>query len=173
MFTGKANKNVSKWNYFFTKFYEACLLIQRSESHGSGNNRHTDHYTGREDHVKFELVFLARQGNQDAYMEVGEFSYPFEFVLPPNIPTSFEHSIGRTRYSIDGTIDIPWYIFWCFFFKLIKRKLAILVQKNYKGYWQTHNTIIHSYQPLWFKFGPYAPATFWCKRFKSGMLWTV
>lgn len=42
-------------------------------------------------------------------MEVGDYSYPFSVVLPPNLPTSFEHNIGRIRYSIRGTIDIPWY----------------------------------------------------------------
>lgn len=33
---------------------------------------------------------------------------PFRFNLPFNIPTSFEHLYGHTRYSVDSILDIPW-----------------------------------------------------------------
>jgi hypothetical protein len=39
---------------------------------------------------------------------VGVYSYPFTFILPESIPSSFEHSIGKIRYTIMSTISIPW-----------------------------------------------------------------
>ena len=37
----------------------------------------------------------------------GKYVYPFEFTLPPNIPSSFESDLGYIRYTIKGTIDRP------------------------------------------------------------------
>ena len=41
-------------------------------------------------------------------IEVGDYTYPFQVLLPPNLPSSFEHEFGQIRYSISATIDIPW-----------------------------------------------------------------
>lgn len=58
------------------------------------------------------MVFMekSQQGNNDLYLEPGDYSFPFNLVLPPNLPTSFEHHYGRIRYMLNGTIDIPWAI---------------------------------------------------------------
>ena len=53
------------------------------------------------------VPFLLKQ-NSDTYLEAGDYSYPFQVMLPPNLPTSFEHEYGQIRYSISATIDIPW-----------------------------------------------------------------
>lgn len=82
--------------------------VHWSESHGSGKNRTTRHYSAHEHYLSFNVIFLAKQPNSDLYLESGDYSYPFNIVLPPNLPTSFEHQFGRVRYSIYGTIDIPW-----------------------------------------------------------------
>lgn len=55
-------------------------------------------------------ILTSKQGGLDLYLEVGDYSYPFEVILPDNLPSSFEHSVGKIRYSIKGTIDIPWAI---------------------------------------------------------------
>jgi len=42
---------------------------------------------------------------------VGESTYPFKFVLPPSIPTSYQNkrtTFGQIQFTLDGTIDIPW-----------------------------------------------------------------
>ncbi len=49
-----------------------------------------------------------KPSGQDMYIEAGDYSYPFQVLLPPNLPTSFEHQYGQIRYSISSTIDIPW-----------------------------------------------------------------
>lgn len=40
-------------------------------------------------------------------MMPGIYSYRFQCVIPPNIPSSVEGSIGHIRYSACLTIDIP------------------------------------------------------------------
>ena len=42
------------------------------------------------------------------FIEVGDYSYPFQVILPHNLPTSFEGLHGQVRYSINAKIDIPW-----------------------------------------------------------------
>lgn len=40
-------------------------------------------------------------------MMPGTYSYRFQCVIPPNMPTSVEGSVGHIRYSACLTIDIP------------------------------------------------------------------
>jgi hypothetical protein len=54
------------------------------------------------------MIFATKQAGQDCYLEMGEISYPFKIMLPPNLPTSIEKTTGQIRYSLNGTIDIPW-----------------------------------------------------------------
>ena len=81
----------------------------RSETHNDGKGHsHTRHYSAKEQYLNTVMVFLNKPPNSDLYIEVGEYAYPFQIMLPPNVPTSFEHSVGHVRYSIYGTLDIPW-----------------------------------------------------------------
>lgn len=41
-------------------------------------------------------------------MAAGIYRYDFEYLLPPNIPASFEASYGEIRYYIEAKLDIPW-----------------------------------------------------------------
>ena len=41
---------------------------------------------------------------------MGTHTFPFEFQLPPTLPASFQHSVGRVTYSVKGVIDLPWAI---------------------------------------------------------------
>ena len=53
-------------------------------------------------------MFLTKSSSRDLFLEVGDYSYPFEISLPPDLPASFEHQFGQIRYSITATINIPW-----------------------------------------------------------------
>jgi hypothetical protein len=44
----------------------------------------------------------------DLYLEAGVHNLPFNVILSPLLPTSFEHQFGKIRYSVRATIDIPW-----------------------------------------------------------------
>ena len=94
----------------FDAIFEIFLLISRSEEHRNqnGNGYHNTYHTGHQQHMNFMLNFLTKTHGNDLYLEVGDYSYPFQFILPINLPSSFEHFIGKTRYTVEGTIDIPW-----------------------------------------------------------------
>ena len=49
-----------------------------------------------------------KEPNKDLYLEAGEYSFPFQIPLPNNLSTSFEHENCSIRYSLNGTLDIPW-----------------------------------------------------------------
>ncbi len=57
------------------------------------------------------MILFGKQNappGQDLFLEAGPCTFPFSIILPPNLPTSFEHMYGIIRYSIKGNIDIPW-----------------------------------------------------------------
>lgn len=54
------------------------------------------------------MIFMEKNPNQELILEPGEYSFPFNFPLPRNLPTSFEHKTGYIRYSLHGIIRIPW-----------------------------------------------------------------
>lgn len=40
-------------------------------------------------------------------MNPGKYEYPFRFVLPKNIPSTYNGSHGNIRYYLKANIDIP------------------------------------------------------------------
>ena len=99
-------RNLQPLNEFFCSNF----FLFRTESSGSGKNRSTRVYSAKETYLNTTVIFANKPPNGDLYLEVGEYAYPFQIVLPSNLPTSFEHTYGKVRYSIYGTIDIPWAI---------------------------------------------------------------
>lgn len=71
-------------------------------------NNAGDNGSAYEPYLNTSLILVARRPNFDLYLEAGDYSYPFQFLIPVSIPTSFEHPFGRIRYSLIGTIQIPW-----------------------------------------------------------------
>jgi len=53
------------------------------------------------------LLFTGKKSNKFV-LPAGNYSYPFQFQLPPNLPSSFEGYYGHVRYWVRGTIDKPW-----------------------------------------------------------------
>ncbi|ESO88266.1 hypothetical protein LOTGIDRAFT_165704 [Lottia gigantea] len=47
-------------------------------------------------------------GNDSAMLPAGINTYPFQFQLPGNLPSSFEGQYGYVRYWLKSTIDQPW-----------------------------------------------------------------
>lgn len=85
---------------------EGC--VRWTETHGSGKDRSTRTYTGYEKYFFTEINLVAKQSNNDLYLECGEYQHPFQILLPPMLPTSFEHHDASIRYKLVATIDIPW-----------------------------------------------------------------
>ena len=62
----------------------------------------------------FSFLFLfatvPSQGSEKKDLTMGTHTFPFEFQLPPTLPASFQHCVGRVTYSVKGVIDLPWAI---------------------------------------------------------------
>ena len=77
-----------------------------TRSRGSGDNRSTEtNYTANETHVDLQNVVWSK--DQSASMlAAGEHRHQFRFLLPQNIPSSFEaRGPGWIRYNIEAKID--------------------------------------------------------------------
>ncbi|CAF0782805.1 unnamed protein product [Brachionus calyciflorus] len=92
-------------------------------THGEATYRDVEKY------IDVILFFLKKEADNDLYIQPGDYSYPFEVKLPENAPTSFEHLNGRIRYSIKGTIDIPWA-----FDKHTKKSFSVLSHVDLNDY---------------------------------------
>ncbi|XP_076628675.1 arrestin domain-containing protein 3 isoform X2 [Colletes latitarsis] len=75
----------------------------------SDNNSCENSYTNSENYFKFKFTILkTTNDNTRVQITAGHHEYPFEFQLPHNIPTSFEHRYGHIRYTVKAVIDRPW-----------------------------------------------------------------
>jgi hypothetical protein len=75
---------------------------------------HTGQLDDCERQVRFDGCHFAslsagpNQGSDTTKLPMGRHTFPFSFVLPPNLPSSFEGQHGYVRYSVKGVIDKPW-----------------------------------------------------------------
>nr|CAB3223206.1 arrestin domain-containing protein 3-like [Phallusia mammillata] len=83
--------------------FKGQAYVHWSESHGSGDNRRTEHYSARETYFKLGVVLM--DSSRSPKIAAGRNVYPFQFQLPNNLPSSFEVSGGYVRYMIKGKID--------------------------------------------------------------------
>ncbi|XP_025077865.1 uncharacterized protein LOC112554340 [Pomacea canaliculata] len=95
--------------------FEGKAYVHWTEQHssGSGKNRttRTVHYSATEKYFEQEVLLFGiwpGQGSDTFKLAAGRTTYPFCFVLPPNLPSSFEGAHGYVRYSVKGIIDKPW-----------------------------------------------------------------
>ncbi|XP_064605367.1 arrestin domain-containing protein 3-like [Liolophura sinensis] len=95
--------------------FEGGANVHWTEQHttGSGKNRRTvtRHYSARESYFSQILVLYGKApgaGGDNPVHPAGQHMYPFRLQLPYGIPSSFETTVGRVRYTISGVIDKPW-----------------------------------------------------------------
>ncbi|KAH9523028.1 Arrestin domain-containing protein 3 [Bulinus truncatus] len=95
--------------------FEGKAYVHWSESHstGSGKNRHTTtrHYSASERYFDQEILLFGiwpNQGSDTKELPPGTYTYPFQFQLPPGLPSSFEAHTGHVRYTVSSNIDKPW-----------------------------------------------------------------
>ncbi|XP_008553257.1 arrestin domain-containing protein 2 [Microplitis demolitor] len=75
---------------------------------GSGKNSRTTYFTGEEEYFRTDLCLFGSTGGDTIEMLAGHHVFPFNYALPRNIPSSYEHSIGSVEYSIKAIVDRPW-----------------------------------------------------------------
>lgn len=67
----------------------------------------TTTYTGTENYVKRRLYMLDKLPGEEITLPFGAYEYPFEFILPRNIPPSFEDSICKISYKVEVKFAKP------------------------------------------------------------------
>ncbi|CAH1798043.1 unnamed protein product [Owenia fusiformis] len=95
--------------------FHGAANVHWTESHstGSGKNRRTTtvHYNAHESYFEHIIVLYGKapgeSGDNPSHPQ-GQFTYQFQFLLPPGLPSSFEGAWGQVRYWVKGTIDRPW-----------------------------------------------------------------
>ncbi|CAG2239996.1 unnamed protein product [Mytilus edulis] len=92
--------------------FEGYGNVHWSERHssGSGKNRHTRtvHYRARENYFDITVALYGQSLGHGEKLPSGQHNFPFQFILPPTLPSSFEHQYGQVRYMLKATIDKPW-----------------------------------------------------------------
>ena len=78
---------------------------------GRGDNKQMNHYKNEKKYFSNHIILWGNRGSSgddDPTLPAGSYSLPFQFVLPENIPASFEgpkaHATGYVRYFCKATI---------------------------------------------------------------------
>lgn len=96
--------------HIIIKYVEFFLAIGKgychwTEQHGSGDNRRTVRYTGREQLFHFVSPLFGSLPNSNGskvMLTQGQSTFPFVFTIPPNLPSSFEGRSGHIRFELKG-----------------------------------------------------------------------
>jgi hypothetical protein len=88
---------------------DTCWTTDRQELNNEGRYvNETDTVTAHEEYFKAQFYLLGSQSGEAIELPAGTHTYPFNYVLPPNLPSSFESDYGRIRYTAKATLDRPW-----------------------------------------------------------------
>ena len=80
--------------------------IEKNTTKGRRLNR-----SAFQEHLNINMIFTKElRANEELFLEIGDYSYPFNVQLPQDAAPSFEHNYARIRYTITATIDIPWFV---------------------------------------------------------------
>ncbi|KAK6174917.1 hypothetical protein SNE40_013476 [Patella caerulea] len=85
--------------------------VRWSESRSTGTTTYTRVYSSKESYFEHVIVLFGRgleEKGDNPVLQPGNYSYPFSFQLPKQLPSSYESSIGRVRYTVTAVIDRPW-----------------------------------------------------------------
>jgi len=84
--------------------WQETRTVTRRDSDGKSHSETvTDYFKNHETYVKQETVLHAGPG-----LPPGIHYFPFSFMLPPNLPSSFESDIGHVRYFVKADIVRDW-----------------------------------------------------------------
>lgn len=75
----------------------------KSSSNSEWQKKTVVNYDAAEEWFNSSFVLLTNQAGST--LSKGSHSFKFQFILPQNIPASFQHSVGSVSYSIEAFID--------------------------------------------------------------------
>ncbi|KAJ8674402.1 hypothetical protein QAD02_005664 [Eretmocerus hayati] len=68
----------------------------------------TDVVTAHEEYFDASFYLIGSASGGEIELPAGTHTYPFNYVIPPNLPSSFESDFGRIRYTAKASLDRPW-----------------------------------------------------------------
>lgn len=80
-----------------------CAFVEWSV----GRDKTRRGYRSSEDYVNETIVLWNVEGVPDRRLVPGEYGFPFRFVLPDHLPSSFEGAHGYIRYTLEATLYVP------------------------------------------------------------------
>lgn len=82
--------------------------VKWSETEGTGNNRRTVHYHGRQDYMHSTTYLAGSKDGNNIDLLPGIHTYRFSCALPPNLVTSLEAEHGHIRYTVKVVLERSW-----------------------------------------------------------------
>jgi len=83
--------------------YGKCK-VNWTEKQGDGRFNSSIHFCSYETLIDQTINIITLKND----IEIGKHSFAFEFHLPSNLPSTFEHSYGSINYFLCCTLEIPW-----------------------------------------------------------------
>ncbi|XP_034185991.1 arrestin domain-containing protein 17 isoform X1 [Osmia lignaria lignaria] len=86
-----------------------CWTTDKQDMDERGQYRDgTQTVTGHEEYFETKYYLVGSASGGEIEIQSGEHKFPFQCVLPTNIPSSFEADFGHVRYTVKVTLDRPW-----------------------------------------------------------------
>ncbi|XP_078045502.1 arrestin domain-containing protein 2-like isoform X2 [Augochlora pura] len=86
----------------------AALVLWRETRTRRGERIHETYRSSQHYFSQRVEILVPSEPNSRIDLPEGHHQYPFQFQLPTDIPSSFEHTYGHVRYTVKVTVDRPW-----------------------------------------------------------------
>ncbi|XP_058455955.1 arrestin domain-containing protein 3-like [Malaya genurostris] len=84
------------------------IEVKWNEKTGTGKNRRTIHYRGRQDYMHSTSYLVGSKEGNTIVLLPGMHTYRFACVLPSNLVTSIEAEHGHVRYTVKVILERSW-----------------------------------------------------------------
>ncbi|XP_076181787.1 arrestin domain-containing protein 17 isoform X2 [Ptiloglossa arizonensis] len=84
-------------------------MADKQETDERGESREvSEAVRAHEEYFKTKYYLVGSASGGEIEIQSGEHKFPFQCVLPTNLPSSFESNSGHVRYTVKATLDRPW-----------------------------------------------------------------
>ncbi|CAF0758598.1 unnamed protein product [Brachionus calyciflorus] len=85
-----------------------AIVNWTEEDTDSDGNKQSNSYSVDETYINKDIILATQKNSNKLYLEINEYDFPFDFVLPNYLPYSIYDSNGQIYYLLTALIDIPW-----------------------------------------------------------------
>ncbi|CAK1541999.1 unnamed protein product [Leptosia nina] len=98
---------VKSFRGIYAKLKGYCKVhwtTQETRTHQGKHETHTVHHDSYEEYINHKMYIIGSESGE-VELKPGHYEFPFQFILPPNCPSSFEGTVGHVRYEIKVVVD--------------------------------------------------------------------